>query len=355
MTEIARSTVRTFSTACALALAATTAACSSATGTTGVPDATTAAAATRAQSAQPMTDLTQLPPPGMKHCCLVASELISGAWSVDLYRNAPPYASIGAAKPANGSEVPIAVALSHRGVLYVADLSTQEVYAYGHGYRRAPSATYPQSSPSGNAVPRSLAVGSDGTLYVANGIFQSNVLIGSFVQAYPPGGQPYTLQGPPNATDPPGVAVDAHDNVYIAANAQLPSDPSAQVVQVIEYAPGSPSGQVRNLNAPSNFARAIAVDPTGNVLIGDMDGSCSAVFIYPPGQSNPSKTIETACSLSVTVTGIALTSHHRLYFSNGAGLEINEFSYPSGKPVGTLFLGGASGIFNMAAGPAAAK
>jgi hypothetical protein len=356
MPNTARSAVRLFCTACALTLVSVTTACSNTTGQGGVPATPAAFAPALSSNARPISaTVQQRPPAKAKNCCLVVVSAISaGVGDTVVYHNAKRFKKIGPVKAATQSPDPQAAAVSKTGVVYVSDLRTQTVYAYGHGYSRAPTAQFPQSSPSGVAVPRSLAVGNDGTLYVGDDIENQGKFVANVVQVYPPGSsQPsLTLQGPPNAIQNAGVAVDAQNSVYIAAQANSPSDPSQEVVQVIEYAPGSNNGQITNLTAPPYFSRAIAIDGSGNLLIGDVNASCGAVFVFPPGGTTPSRIIGTQCSSGSEVSGVALGTNGSLYVANSNGDAVQQFSYATGKLLGALMVPNVFSVVGIAEGPA---
>lgn len=356
MPNIARSAVRLFCTACALTVASVTTACSSTTGQAGVPVSASALMPALSSNVAPMSSTAQQKPSAeAKNCCLVVvSGIAFGVGATAVYHNAKMFKKIGAVKAATKSPDPQAAAVSKSGVVYVSDLGTQTVYAHGRGYSRAPTARYPQSSPSGAAVPKSLAVGNDSTLYVADEIENQSKFVANVVQVYPPGSsQPsLTLQGPPNAIQGAGVAVDAQNNVYVAAEAPQPSEPSQEVVQVIKYAPGSNEGQVTDLTAPPYFARAIAVDNSGNLLIGNVNASCGAVFVFPPGATTPSQIIGTQCSSGSTVSGVALGANGSLYVADSNGDTVQQYSYPAGKLLGALFVPNVFSVVGIAEGPA---
>jgi hypothetical protein len=356
MPNIARSAVRLFSTACALTLVSVTTACSSTTGQAGMPAPPVSNVPALSSNVAPMSSTVQQKPPAKaKNCCLVVVSGISfGVGDTAVYHNAKMFKKIGPVKNATQNPNPQAAAVSKAGVVYVSDLGTQTVYAYGHGYSRAPTAQYPQSSPSGVAVPRALTVGKDGTLYVADEIENQGKFVANVVQVYPPGSsQPsLTLQGPPNAIQGAGVATDAQDNVYIAAQANSPSDPSQEVVQVIKYPPGSNTGQLTNLTAPPYFSRAIAIDGSGNILIGDVNASCGAVFVFPPGATTPSRIIGTQCSSGSEVSGVALGTNGSLYVADSEGDTVQQYSYATGKLLGALFVPNVFSVVGIAEGPA---
>lgn len=352
MLENARSALLLFGFSGGLALICAAAGCSSAPAPAGAPFSASAAAAVSPVGDLPMSSL-EPPARTPKHCCLVLATDSSSGGSVEVFHNAKPFGHVGTVKYPTQNPHPQAAIVSASGVVYVADLGTETVYAFGNGYLKAPTASFPQTNPSGVAVPRSIALGGDGTLYVSDELDSGSVFIGNVVHAYPSGSsQPYTLQGPPNAIDDAGVAVDPDNNVYIAADAVLPSNPSQQVVQVIEYAPGSPSGQVRNLIAPPDFGKAVAVDAVGNLLIGDLNASCGAVYVFPPGQTTPSKIIGTACSSGSQVSALVLTAHNTLFFADSFNLYVQEYSYPRGRPLGTLFVPNIYSVVGLGEGPA---
>jgi hypothetical protein len=350
MRTTARVALRACGWACVPALLVAATACSSTPQVAGIPSTGSGITATGVAVQRALPPALEARPRAPKHCCIVVATTTSSGGDVRVYHNAKPYKYIANVTYPTQSPDPEPVAVSGSGVVYVGDLLAGAVYAFGNGYEKAPTATYPQS---GTGVARSLAVGQDGTLYVGDQLYAGIEPVGNVVQVFPSGsGQPHTLPGPPNAIGPAGVAVDAHGNVYAAANASLPSNPSQKFVQLIEYPAGSPSGTVLNLVAPAKFARAIAVDSVGNVLIGEVNETCGQVFVFPPGETQPARTIGNLCSSGTAVSGIALTGHNTLYVSNGSGNQVVEYSYPSGKRIGALSVQNSFNIVGLAVGPA---
>ena len=349
----ARVALRACGWACAPALLAAATACSSTPDVAGIPSAGSGTTAAAVAVRHALPSALGARPPAPKHCCIVVAVGASSGGNIRVFHSTKPYKYIANATYPTQDPDPEPVAVSGTGVVYVGDLLAAAVYVFGNGYQKAPTATYPQSGPSGTAVPRSLAIGQDGTLYVGDQLYSGGLPIGNVVQVYPSGsGQAHALQGPPNAIDPAGVAVDVHGDVYAAANASLPSNPSQKVVQLIEYPAGSPSGTVLNLAVPARFAGAIAVDSTGNVLIGDFNGSCGQVFVFPPGATQPARTIGRECSRKTGISGVALTEHNTLYESNGFGNQVIEYSYPGGKRIGVLSVQDSFTIVGLGVGPA---
>jgi hypothetical protein len=349
----ARVALRACGWACTPVLLVAATACSSTPQVAGIPYAGSGTTTAAVSVQRVLPSALEARPRAPKHCCIVVATAASSGANVRVYHNAKPYKYIANVTYPTQDPDPEPVAVSRSGVVYVGDLLAGAVYAFGNGYQKAPTATYLQSGPSGTGVPRSLAIGQDGTLYVGDQLYQGSEPIGNVVQVFPSGsGQAHTLAGPPNAIDSAGVAVDAHGDVYAAANASLPSNPSQKFVQLIEYPAGSPSGTVLNLTAPARFARAIAVDSAGNVLIGDFNGSCGLVLVFPPGKTQPARTIGKSCALKTAVSGLALTERDTLYVSNGFGNQVAEYSYPRGKRIGVLSVQNSFTIVGLGVGPA---
>jgi len=163
------------------------------------------------------------------------------------------------------------------GNLYVADEGkingqwTVQVYAPG---QTAPTKSYSTDLSS----PTDTVVAKDGTIYIAN----FNGFSNGWVAVYPQGNvsEEYRLSDF-NAGAPLSVALDSKQNLYVMYDITNGS-------AVNEYTPGAKTGT--NLNLAFSSGGGIQVDPAGNILVAQQLNP-SELLVFPPGQTQPSKTI----------------------------------------------------------------
>ena len=199
-----------------------------------------------------------------------------GAGEVDVFRqhgkNQQPIATI-----TNGILGPGGLTTDRKGNLYVADEGpiggtwTVQVYA--------PGATSPTKSYTTDlSSPTDTAVAKDGTIYIAN----FNGLSNGWVTVYPKGNvlKEYRLSDFSGGA-PLSVALDKKENLYVLYDVNNGS-------AVNEYSPGGKTGT--NLNLAFSSGGGIQVDPAGNILVAQQLNP-SEILIFPPGQTQPSKSI----------------------------------------------------------------
>jgi hypothetical protein len=199
-----------------------------------------------------------------------------GAGAIDVFyqhgKNQQPIATI-----TNGILGPGGLTTDRKGNLYVADEGkisgqwTVQVYAPG---ATSPSKSYTTdlSSPTDSVVAK------DGTIYIAN----FNGLSNGWVTVYPKGhvSKEYRLSDFGGGA-PLSVALDSKQNLYVMYDVNNGS-------AVNEYKPGAKTGS--NLNLVFSSGGGIQVDPAGNILVAQQLNP-SEILIFPPGQTQPSKTI----------------------------------------------------------------
>jgi hypothetical protein len=239
-----------------------------------------------------------------------------GAGEVDVFRqhgkNQQPIAKI-----TDGILGPGGLTTDRKGNLYVADEGpisgnwTVQVYA--------PGATSPTKSYTTDlSSPTDTAVAKDGTIYIAN----FNGLSNGWVAVYPKGNvsKEYRLSDF-NGGAPLSVALDKKENLYVMYDVNNGS-------AVNEYKPGAKTGT--NLNLAFGSGGGIQVDPAGNILVAQQL-SPSEILIFPPGQTQPSK------SISMPGGGepfnFALNHKSKALFAAEyfTANQVDRFAYPSTK------------------------
>jgi hypothetical protein len=199
-----------------------------------------------------------------------------GAGAIDVFyqhgQSQQPIATI-----TNGILGPGGLTTDRKGNLYVADEGqisgkwTVQVYA--------PGATSPTKSYTTDlSSPTDTVVAKDGTIYIAN----FNGLSNGWVAVYPKGNvsKEYRLSDFGGGA-PLSVALDVKQNLYVMYDVDNGS-------AVNEYKPGATTGT--NLNLAFGSGGGIQVDPSGDILVAQQLDP-SEILIFPPGQTQPSKTI----------------------------------------------------------------
>ena len=239
-----------------------------------------------------------------------------GAGEVNVFRqhgkNQQPIATI-----TNGILGPGGLTTDRKGNLYVADEGpiggtwTVQVYA--------PGATSPTKSYTTDlSSPTDTAVAKDGTIYIAN----FNGLSNGWVTVYPKGNvlKEYRLSDFSGGA-PLSVALDKKENLYVLYDVNNGS-------AVNEYSPGGKTGT--NLNLAFSSGGGIQVDPAGNILVAQQLNP-SEILIFPPGQTQPSK------SISMPGGGepfnFALNHKSKVLFAAEyfTANQVDRFAYPSTK------------------------
>jgi hypothetical protein len=192
--------------------------------------------------------------------------------------------------------------------LWVTNIGNNTVTAYPAG-ATAPSITIS----NGVNSPTGLVVGSNGTVYVAN--------VGSdTVTEYHRGKTKPAVTIALGTLSPENLAVDAANNLYISYLG------GPHGTGVIEVPAGQSSGSDLNLNVGD--AGAIEVDKAGNIVL--VDGGVPAVDIFPPGQTNPSKSIPITDGSPFEIS--MNKAETKLYASVEVGItfDIESAGYPGG-------------------------
>lgn len=191
--------------------------------------------------------------------------------------------------------------------LYVANFHTVTVYA--------PGGTSPMLTiKNGVNFPTGLTVDAAGTVYIANSRRQT-------ITEYPKGStSPSIKLNLP--VQPEDLATDAADNLYVSFNATSGSLRSG----VLEFGHGSSDG--RNLHLTIGSAGALAIDRAGNIIA--VDFTSSAIDIFPPGKTHPSKQVVVTAGAPFELS--LSKSEKTAYVSvlSGTTFIIQELDYPAG-------------------------
>jgi hypothetical protein len=207
----------------------------------------------------------------------------------------------------DGLAFPTRLFVDKRLNLYVTDPGNDDVLVYPPG-ATSPSLTISVEAPVG------LTVGSDGTVYVGDVL---DYLITEYKRGQTTPSQTIHMGVPPE-----NLALDAQDNLYVQYTG------GSRGSGVIEFPAGSTKGT--NLDLDIGSAGSLVVDRSGNIII--VDGEANGIDIFPPGQTEPSKTIAVkagspaALSLDKRETELYVTVALPSY----AGYIVQRLRYPDG-------------------------
>jgi hypothetical protein len=239
--------------------------------------------------------------------------------------NVKPFKLIG---KITALQEPWGLALDDAGTLYAVDRTTNALYVFPPN-KKKPSAQYPQ--PSGQSA-YSVAVGTNGTIYVANYVRSTSVS----VEVYPLGSQnpSETLTTTDNVgyVPSPIVGIDDANNVYVVYQNSLAS--SGNYVNVTKFPAGSSNGSTVELNdALGDWAGQAAFDNSGTLFLAGTPFSPSnyGIGVFPAGKLGAKKILSNGDPQYSIAVGIS-TGGHRIYSSDGEG-NVAITSYPKGALV----------------------
>ena len=240
--------------------------------------------------------------------------------SVKVYRaaqrNPSPIATIR-----KGIRGPAGLAIDGSGNLYVASTTGNTVTEY-HRNALSPVATYAKDL----LGPVSVAVDDAGTLYVAN--FDSFVY--SIVE-FPAGTtDPSVTIRNPCGCYPIGLAIDGGGNLYVAYD-----DFYSQSL-VYRYAPGSTKGIAVNLQLGSTHweAAGMTFDAAANLLVAN--ATLPGIQVFASGSTTATDVFGKRGS--PRFLQLAADERHA-FVSDTAARAVEEYTYPAGKPAGTVARG----------------
>jgi len=172
--------------------------------------------------------------------------------------------------------------------------------------------------------PGSVAVDAAGSVWVNESVDDEG-----YVQEFAPGKTAAELTLDTGvggyAFDPGSLAFDPHGNLYAAESAKLQT-------QVVELVKGSQQFTPVDLDLNGNNVNGsgMGIDKAGNIYVASSEAGTIAVF--PPGQSEPSRTISPVVAYGLTW----VTPQGAVYQSSGEG-DVYEIAPGASSPTDNLY------------------
>jgi hypothetical protein len=232
-----------------------------------------------------------------------------GASSVDFYLKGTGPNNPVAGTLSGSFDNPLGMATDKNGDLYVANSGDENVLVYAAG-STSPTATLDDPS----KFPADVAIGSDGTVYVANGF--GPIGASGNVAIYAPGStSPTGTLSDAHFTHVSGVALDKHGNLFVSCNAGQVNSGT-----VIEFKAGSTKGIATRILL--GFAGGVGFDRNGHLLA--IDEEVPSLNVYNPGDRKPLEQL----TLPGTSEYFSFSADSRLLYVADFGLgEIDVFRY----------------------------
>ncbi len=216
-------------------------------------------------------------------------------------------------KITTGISEPEGLYVDAKGKLYVANYGTSTVTEYAHG-GKTPSLTINTAAPGFD-----LFVGRDKTLYVAEATANA---VAEYAQGATTPFLTLAINGGPH-----GVATDSHNNLYVSYLSNADG-----VSHVEKFAPKASTGT--DLGFTVSFSGEVKLDASDDVVIGDRNNN-DIVYIYPPGQISPSRSIATPGGNPIN---FALDNTETLFYVSGFN-SVAVINYQSGVQTGSISSG----------------
>lgn len=168
---------------------------------------------------------------------------------------------------------PEGIGIGSGGDIYVANTGAKDVLVYPAG------STYPTSTlDDPNEFPADVAVGSDGTVFVAN-VFGPMGIPGDVTVYAPKSDEPTKTLKDACFLHVMGVALDRHGNLFVSCNAR----PGSGFGSVIEFKAGSTKGTPTHIKLAN--AGGVGFDGAGHLLVIDSQGP--TLNVYNVGSPRP--------------------------------------------------------------------
>ncbi len=219
-------------------------------------------------------------------------------------------------KITTGINDPEGIYIDNKGTLYVGN--------YG-GFSNATITEYPKRAKTPNltitpsAPAYDVFVGRDGILYSAQ---PTNETVAEYAA-----GTTTPLRTISMGGGPYGVATDKANNLYVSYLSNADG-----VSHVEKFAPGSTTGT--DLGITLSFSGEVKLDTGNDVILGDRNNN-DEVYIYPPGQSTPSRSFATPGGNPVY---FCLDKTEATFYVSGFN-AVQAIDYQSGSPITNISTG----------------
>jgi hypothetical protein len=280
---------------------------------TSIAGCSAASTAAPMQSASSAAQPDAPHPNAAKRSALIYSSSFGGN-SVDYYLK-----GTGPNNPVAGSlsgrfNNPLGMGVDKNGNLYVANSGDENVLVYAAG---STSPTSTLNDP--DKFPADVAIGSDGTAYVANGF--GPIGASGNVVVYPPGATtPSQVLSNKHFLHVTGDALDKNGNLFVSCNGNVGSGNGT----VVEFKPGAITAIETHIHL--GFAGGVGFDRQGHLLA--IDEEVPSLNVYNPHRSTPLAKL----TLPGTSAYFAFDHQSKLLYVSDYGLaEIDVFRYtPTG-------------------------
>jgi len=218
---------------------------------------------------------------------------------------------------------PSGVALDAKGKIYVANDGTAAGHGQSDTIKIYPAGSNAIAAPIGGgsnySSPQAIAVGSDGTTYVANG---SND--GIYIFGPGPDGKARLRTIVNGVNEPSGVAVDRNGNLYVV-------NYGGQSIEVYGSRADGEAPPIRTISGDKtklDFTQGIALDTAGKIYVTNRGGmapdGADSITVYAPGASGdvaPIAIISGPKTRLKLPQGIAVDSDGKIYVANDGNEE----------------------------------